>query len=108
MTTIALRDAQLALASSGSTFITSLRHGTLEVELYQPDGVDLQTPHTRDELYVVATGTGEFICAEAQNPVQPGDVLFAAAGVEHRFVRFSTDFCVWVFFYGPEGGESAG
>ena len=29
----------------------------------------------------------------------------AAAGVEHRFENFSDDFAVWVFFYGPEGGE---
>jgi hypothetical protein len=26
-------------------------------------------------------------------------------GVEHRFEAFSEDFAVWVFFYGPEGGE---
>jgi hypothetical protein len=23
----------------------------------------------------------------------------------HRFEPFSPDFAVWVFFYGPEGGE---
>lgn len=34
-----------------------------------------------------------------------GDVLFVAAGVEHRFSNFSEDFVTWVFFYGPQGGE---
>jgi hypothetical protein len=24
----------------------------------------------------------------------------------HRFEDFTEDFLVWVFFYGPEGGES--
>jgi len=36
----------------------------------------------------------------------PTDVLFAAAGVEHRFENFSEDLVVWVMFYGPEGGET--
>jgi hypothetical protein len=29
------------------------RHGSLEVEFYRPEGVDLQQPHDRDEIYVV-------------------------------------------------------
>jgi hypothetical protein len=36
----------------------------------------------------------------------PTDILFAAAGVEHRFENFSGDLTLWVLFYGPEGGES--
>jgi len=28
-------------------------HGTLDVEIYKPVGVDQQTPHARDEIYVV-------------------------------------------------------
>ena len=31
--------------------------------------------------------------------------LFVAAGQVHRFEDFSNDFAVWVFFYGPDGGE---
>ena len=38
-------------------------------------------------------------------PFGPGDCLFAAAGEVHRFEQFSDDLAVWVFFYGPEGGE---
>lgn len=34
-----------------------------------------------------------------------GDVLFAPAGIEHRFENFSDDFVTWVIFYGPVGGE---
>jgi hypothetical protein len=36
------------------------------------------------------------------------NTLFAAAEVEHRFENFTDDLAVWVIFYGPEGGESAG
>jgi hypothetical protein len=28
--------------------------------------------------------------------------------VTHRFEEFSDDLAVWVFFYGPEGGEGEG
>jgi quercetin dioxygenase-like cupin family protein len=37
----------------------------------------------------------------------PGDFLFVAAGVEHRFEGFTDDFTVWVLFYGPEGAGQA-
>ena len=81
-------------------------HGSLVVKLYTPRGNDDQTPHSRDEIYVVARGAGEFVCSGARQPFIPHDVLFAAAGVEHRFENFTDDFAVWVFFYGPEGGEA--
>ena len=87
-------------------FTTLFRHGSLEVEYYKPDKVDSQTPHTRDEIYVVASGSGDFVCGDTAQPFEQGEVLFAAAGVEHRFINFTEDFATWVFFYGPEGGES--
>lgn len=80
-------------------------HGTLEVELYAPDGHDPQEPHTRDEVYVVARGTGVFFDGAERHAVVAGAFLFVAAGQPHRFEDFSDDFAVWVFFYGPRGGE---
>jgi len=71
-------------------------------------GTDPQTPHTRDEVYVVARGEGLFFNGAERRQVQPGSFIFVAAGQEHRFESFSPDFVVWVFFYGPAGGESAG
>ncbi|HEY5073969.1 MAG TPA: cupin domain-containing protein [Pyrinomonadaceae bacterium] len=87
--------------------VSLFEHGSLVVKLYAPRGDDPQTPHSRDEVYVVAQGSGEFVCAGARQTFAPHDVLFAAAGVEHRFENFSDDFAVWVFFYGPAGGEIA-
>ena len=82
-------------------------HGTLLVKYYAPWGSDAQTPHTRDELYVVAQGSGVFLDGTSRRPFGSGDLLFAAAGVTHRFEEFSDDFGVWVMFYGPENGEVA-
>lgn len=89
-----------------ASFTEVFQHGTLSVEIYQPDKVDHQTPHDRDEIYVIARGTGTFIYGEEETSFQPGDFLFVPAFVPHRFVNFSDDFSTWVFFYGPKGGES--
>jgi mannose-6-phosphate isomerase-like protein (cupin superfamily) len=85
--------------------VNVFEHGSLVVKLYAPSGQDQQTPHSRDEIYVVARGVGEFVFGGERQAFSPHDVLFVAAGVEHRFENFSDDFAVWVFFYGPEGGE---
>jgi mannose-6-phosphate isomerase-like protein (cupin superfamily) len=95
-----------ALQAAGKEFVTLFRHGTLEVELYRPRGVDRQQPHKRDEVYVVVSGSGVFLNGGRRHPFGPGEVLFAPAGVEHRFEDFSDDFVTWVFFYGPDGGEA--
>src|SRR5687768_6221818 len=76
-------------------------HGTLQVKLYAPRGTDPQTPHARDEVYVVISGTGQFWNGETREAFEPGDFIFAAAGQPHRFEDFTDDFAVWVMFYGP-------
>ncbi len=90
----------------GDRFVKVLEHGTLEVEIYAPRGTDPQKPHTRDELYVVMSGSGEFRNGSAIDRFGPGDVLFVPAFSEHRFENFTDDLVVWVMFYGPEGGEA--
>lgn len=89
----------------GEQSVLLFEHGSLVVKLYAPRGHDPQTPHSRDEIYVVAQGSGEFVRGGTRQTFAPNDVLFVAAEVEHRFENFSDDFAVWVFFYGPEGGE---
>jgi mannose-6-phosphate isomerase-like protein (cupin superfamily) len=82
-------------------------HGTLAVKVYAPRGTDPQIPHARDEIYVVAQGSGEFVSSQGRQPFGPNDFLFAPAGEVHRFENFTGDLLVWVFFYGPDGGERA-
>ena len=93
--------------SNGERFVAAFRHGTLEVELYAPRGHDPQTPHSRDEVYVVISGRGEFVVGRKRKRFEPGDFLFVAAGVPHKFEKFSDDLAVWVMFYGPDGGEAS-
>ena len=91
--------------TNGERFAAVFEHGSLSVEVYAPRGRDGQTPHTRDEVYVVASGSGTYTCGDGAWPFGPGDLLFAPAGAEHRFVDFTDDLIVWVLFYGSEGGE---
>lgn len=100
------KEALEKLAGQNSPFLTLFEHGTLQLEVYKPEKVDLQQPHSRDEVYVVISGTGEFVNGGERMNFSPGDFLFVPAGVEHRFEHFSEDFSTWVLFYGPERGEN--
>ena len=95
------------LSKEKSPFKKLFEHGTLTVEVYKPEKVDLQQPHERDEVYVVISGSGEFLNAGNRVSFNAGDFLFVPAGVEHRFENFTDDFSTWVLFYGPKGGEKA-
>jgi mannose-6-phosphate isomerase-like protein (cupin superfamily) len=102
---LALKDTAEKLQASGKEFEEFFKHGSLVVELYKPDGVDKQTPHTRDEVYIIASGSGRFFNAGTYIDFETGDFLLVPAGAEHRFLDFTEDFSTWVLFYGPEGGE---
>lgn len=82
-----------------------LARGSMTLEFYAPKGNDPQTPHTKDEIYIITSGHGWFRFGSERCAFGPGDALFVPAGLEHRFEEFSDDFETWVVFYGPEGGE---
>src|SRR5262245_15118544 len=90
----------------GNLAVPIFSHGSLVVELYKPIGLDPQKPHTRNGAYFVTRGQGLFLDGERRHSVGAGSFLFVPAGRPHRFEDFSSDFVVWVAFYGPEGGES--
>lgn len=92
----------------GNLAVSIFAHGSLAVELYMPVGHDPQKPHNRDEIYFVTQGKGFFFDGEQRHAVEAGSFIFVPAGEVHRFEDFSSDFAVWVAFYGPEGGEREG
>lgn len=91
--------------TNGALFSKIMEHGSMVMEIYRPVGVDLQTPHLQDELYIIISGSGYFINNGQRAAFQQGDVLFVPAGIDHRFENFTSDFATWVIFYGPKGGE---
>jgi mannose-6-phosphate isomerase-like protein (cupin superfamily) len=65
-------------------------------------GVDGQTPHTEDEVYVVTRGTASLSVEGAVTPVRQGSMAFVPERAEHRFVDISEDFEAVVVFAPPE------
>mgnify|MGYP001584165090 CR=1 FL=1 len=98
-------EARRAPIPPGFRSAALMRHGSMVLRYYAPQGTDPQTPHEQDELYIVASGRGAFVCSGKRVPFGPGDALFAPAGALHRFEDFGADFGTWVMFYGPKGGE---
>jgi mannose-6-phosphate isomerase-like protein (cupin superfamily) len=85
--------------TEGVWFTEAFVKGNFELEFFAPKGKDHQTPHEKDEIYVVARGSGEFIKNGERIEFNAGDVLFVEAGIEHRFENFSEDFATWVVFF---------
>lgn len=92
-------------ARGGRLYHEFLRASALSAGLYVLDagGVDPQTPHAEDEVYVVLAGRGRFLAAEEDRAVGAGDVLYVRRGVEHRFHTITERLMVVVLFAPPEG-----
>lgn len=87
---------------AGERYVSVIEYGTLTVEVYAPRGSDPQMPHTRDEVYVVMSGSGWFIHGAERHRFGRGDVLFVPANVPHRFEEFTDDLTVWAVFCSPQ------
>lgn len=85
--------------SNETLFAKVMEHGSMSVEIYRPVKTDLQTPHQQDEIYVIISGSGEFLNDGKRTTFVQGDVLFVAAGIEHHFENFTDDFATWVIFF---------
>jgi mannose-6-phosphate isomerase-like protein (cupin superfamily) len=90
------------LVNSPETSARLFERGDVSVLLYSPNETDTQTAHKRDEIYIVAVGHGTFRRGKELVRFSPGDMLFVAAHVPHRFESFSGGFKSWVVFFGPE------
>ena len=91
--------------SSNTDYTCLIQKRAFDVGFYRPIRFDKQTPHTRDELYIIAEGTGTFCCGNDKTHFYEGDLFFVPAGVEHSFTGFSYDFATWVIFLSGQSGE---
>jgi mannose-6-phosphate isomerase-like protein (cupin superfamily) len=74
--------------------------GGLSLELFAPRGTDHQSPHAKDEIYIVIAGSATLDINGVAHACAPGDALVVPARVPHRFVQFSDNFAAWVVFWG--------
>ncbi len=89
-------------ASAGRAYLEFLHVPDLSAGLYvlEAGGVDGQSPHTEDEVYVVISGRGRLRMGDEDVAVGPGSVAFVAAGIEHRFHDIEERLTILVAF-GP-------
>lgn len=85
---------------AGKLYLEFLRVPSLSLGLYvlPAGGVDPQKPHAEDEIYYILSGHGAILVGEERRPVQPGSIIFVAAGVEHRFYDITEALQILVFF----------
>ena len=91
-------DAISRHASENTDYTQIFEQDSFDIGFYYPIRYDPQTPHSRDELYIIAAGSGDFVCGNETQSFSVGDILFVPAGVEHRFVNFTYDFATCVVF----------
>ncbi len=93
---------------SGERYFEFINAASLSSGIYElrAGDADPQRPHTEDEVcYVIRGQTSIHVAGEAR-PVQPGTVVFVAAGAEHRFHSIEEDLTVLVVFAPPRGSQA--
>jgi quercetin dioxygenase-like cupin family protein len=95
--------------ASGRPYLEFLRVPDLSLGLYvlEAGAVDGQQPHSEDEAYVVLAGHSRFTAGAETRDVGPGDTIFVAARVPHRFHDIAETLRLAVVF-GPAEGSRAG
>jgi mannose-6-phosphate isomerase-like protein (cupin superfamily) len=71
-------------------------------------GIDDQSPHTEDEIYVVRSGRATLVTTSGIVDVEPGSVVFVPAGEPHKFTEISEDLALLVVFAPPYGSRAPG
>jgi len=81
-------------------YLEFLRVPALSAGLYTlaAGSIDMQQPHTEDEIYYVISGRAAFRTGSQECPVQAGSILYVKANIEHRFHSISEDLRVLVLF----------
>ena len=78
----------------------------IEIGLYAPVKVDFQSPHQKDEIYIMVNGEGTFYNDGTREKFGPGDLFLVNAGAEHHFENFSDDLVAWYIIYGMDKDAS--
>jgi mannose-6-phosphate isomerase-like protein (cupin superfamily) len=93
-------------AGAANDWVEHLRVPDLSVGTYciPTGGLDDQSPHSEDEIYVVTAGRAKIVAPDRTAHVGPGSVIFVPAGEEHRFEEVTEDLALLVVF-GPAYGS---
>lgn len=95
-------------AGSEGPYVEFLRQPSLSAGVYviPAGGVDGQKPHGEDEIYYVLQGRASITVGADERAVEPGAVIFVAAGVEHHFHDIAETLAVLVVFAPAEYSQA--
>lgn len=93
-------------AAAANDWVEHLKVPDLSVGTYciPAGGLDDQSPHTEDEIYVVTAGRATIVTPSGSAQVAAGSVIFVPAGEEHQFTEVTEDLALLVVF-GPAYGR---
>ena len=96
--------------AAGANWSEFLRVPALSFGVYTlpAGGVDPQSPHREDEVYLVLSGQAAIQVGDEDQSVQPGSLIYVPARVDHRFHSIAEDLTVLVFFAPVEGTAGEG
>ena len=86
--------------SAARDYLEFLRVPAMNAGLYElaAGAYDPQQPHDEDEVYYVISGRARFLVDGNDMPVEPGTVLYVAAGIDHQFHTITEDLTLLVVF----------
>jgi mannose-6-phosphate isomerase-like protein (cupin superfamily) len=99
--------AASGMRERAETWSEPLRVPAMSVGVYllSAGSKDEQTPHREDEMYFVVRGRAGLRIGSSTREIAPGDCIFVAAGVSHRFEDISDDLELLVVFAPPYSGD---
>jgi mannose-6-phosphate isomerase-like protein (cupin superfamily) len=99
-------DLRGARSAAGGLYHEFLRRPSMSCGIYvlEAGSDDPQTPHGEDEIYHVLDGSATVEVDGEQRPVGPGDTVFVAARVPHRFHSIERRLELLVLFAPAESG----
>lgn len=83
----------------GVWFTNAFKKGNFELEFFAPRGRDYQTPHEKDEIYIIVRGRADLFIENEKFACATGDALYVPAKTPHHFENMTDDFAVWVIFF---------
>ena len=93
---------------SGELYLEFLKVAAMSVGVYALDAgsTDPQHPHTEDEIYYVVSGRGKIRADNQDSEIEPGSVIFVAAGENHKFHSITEDLRLLVVFAPARGAKA--
>lgn len=94
--------------ASAADYLELFRERSMSAGIYllPKSAFDPQQPHNEDEMYYIVGGRAKFTSAGETVEVEPGNAIFVAKGVEHRFHDITEDMTIVVVFAPPEGSKA--